>query len=312
MHCVLLGWNFLLDVVWTISWKLFSTFFLQVLTIFIPISSSEVYERQDVTQELREHDITMESQKQDITVNKTADEGQNDFTDGMRYDITDTWENNTHEETLENDITEERRLQDVTDDKRQHEIIETQCDIDRSFNIVEDKQEYDITEKTEGVYRRTTSNSSYKASDPKLIVKTRYPATATALTFPSTLMDRNPSPSLSVLPSFYRTSFGYRIRTTSEPCRAKTRTRKACVDNRSTEPMNDMRHTIEIKGNPCLLKTRAGVPVSRNPKIMSTERGSQSRKIKTTKTFLWGSEGPLETGTVCTLHSPVNRWRSLD
>ncbi len=147
----------------------------------------------------------MESQKQDITVNKTADEGQNDFTDGMRYDITDTWENNTPEETFENDMTEERRPQDVTDDHRQHEIMENQCDIDRSFNIVEDKQEYDITEKTE--YRRTKSNrSSYKASDPKLIVKTRYPATATALTFPSTLTDRNPSPTLSVLPSFYGTS----------------------------------------------------------------------------------------------------------
>ncbi|XP_016326683.1 uncharacterized protein LOC107676613, partial [Sinocyclocheilus anshuiensis] len=276
-------------------------------------SSSEVYERQDVTEELREHDIPMESQKQDITVNKTADEGQNDSTDGMRYDNTDTWENDTPEETFENDMIDEKRPQEVTDDNRQHEIIENQCDIDRSFNIVEDKQEYDITEKTEGEYRRTKSNrSSYKASDAKLIIKTRYPATATALMFPYTLMDRNPSPTLSVLPSFYGPSFGYRIRTTSEPCRSKTRARKACDDNRSTEPMNDMRHTIEIKGNPCLLKTRAGMPVSPHPKIMSPERGSQPRKIKTTKTFLWGPEGPLETKTVCELHSPVNRWRSVD
>ncbi|XP_016361169.1 uncharacterized protein LOC107703149 [Sinocyclocheilus anshuiensis] len=261
-------------------------------------SSSEVHEKQDITEELRERDITMESQKQDITINKTEDEGQNYFTDGIRYDITDTWQNDiqkdTPEETFETDMTEGKHPQDITDDNRQHEIMGNQCDTDKSFNIIEDKQAYDITEKTEGtdgIYRRTRSNrSSHKASDAKLIVKTRYPATATALTFPS------PSPTLSVLPLFYGTSFGYRIRTTSEPCRSKTRTRKACDDdNRFTQPMNDMRHSIEIKGNPCLLQTRAGAPVSPHPKIMSTERGSQPHKMKPTKMFLWGPEGPRET-----------------
>jgi len=73
-----------------------------------------------------------------------------------------------------------------------------------------------------------------------------------------------------------------------------------------------MRHTIEIKGNPCLLKTRTGAPGSPHPKIMSTDRGSQPNKMKTTKTFLWGPEGPQETKTVCELESIVNRWRSLD
>lgn len=244
-----------------------------------------MHENQDVTEELREHD---ESQKQDI-INKTEDERKNDFTDVTRNDITDTWlndiQNDTPEETFE---IEERRQQD---DNRQ----ENQCNIDRSFNTIEDKQEYNITEKTEGIYRRTKSNrSSYKVYD----AKTRYPATATALTFPSTLTNRNPSPPVSILPSFYGTSFGYRIRTTSEPCRSKTRSRKACDDNRFTRPMNDMRHTIEIKGNPCSLKTRAGAPVSPHPKIMSTDRGSQLHKMKTTKKFLWGPEGPQETKTM--------------
>ncbi|KAK2898856.1 hypothetical protein Q8A67_010274 [Cirrhinus molitorella] len=251
----------------------------------------------------------MESQKQDITISKTEGEEPNDFTDGIRCDITDTWQNGLQEDTPENEMAT-RRPQDVTDDDRQLEIMENQCDIDRSFNIVENKQENGITEKTEVMYKG--NKSSYRASDTKLIVKTRYPATATALTFPSTPMHRNPSPTLSVLPSFYGTSFGYRIRTTSEPCRSKTRTRKACDDNRITQPlMNDMRHAIEIKGNPCLFQTRTGVPVSPHPKIMSTERGSQLHKIKTTKTFLWGPEGPQETKTVCELHSHVNRnvWR---
>ncbi|ROL49062.1 hypothetical protein DPX16_16677 [Anabarilius grahami] len=194
-------------------------------------------------------------------------------------------QNDTPEETFE---IEEKRQQD---DNRQ----KNQCNIDRSFNTIEDKQEYDITEKTEGIYRRTKSNrSSYKAYD----AKTRYPAPATALTFPSTLANRNPSPPVSILPSFYGTSFGYRIRTTSEPCRSKTRSGKACDDNRFTRPMNDMRHTIEIKGNPCSLKTRAGAPVSPHPKIMSTDRGSQPHKMKTTKKFLWGPEGPQETKTM--------------
>ncbi|XP_048067250.1 uncharacterized protein LOC125280629 isoform X2 [Megalobrama amblycephala] len=249
-------------------------------------NSTEVHENQDITEELREHD---ESQKQDITINKTEDDRKNDFTDVTRNDITDTWlidiQNHTPEETFE---IEERRQQD---DNRQ----ENQCNIDRSFNTIEDKQEYDITEKTEGIYRRTKSNrSSYKACD----AKTRYPATATALTFPSTLTNRNPSPPVSILPSFYGTSFGYRIRTTSEPCRSKTRSGKACDDNRFTRPMNDMRHTIEIKGNPCSLKTRARAPVSPHPKIMSTDRGSQPHKMKTTKKFLWGPEGPQGTKTM--------------
>ncbi|XP_059379521.1 uncharacterized protein LOC132115138 isoform X1 [Carassius carassius] len=284
-------------------------------------SSSEVHEKQDVTEEPRERDITMESQKQDITINKTEDEGQNDFTDGIRYDITDNWQNDiqkdTPEDTFEADVTEGKRPHDITDDNRQHDITENQCDVDKSFNIIEDKQAYDLTEKTEGtdgIYRKSRSNrSSHKASDARLMVKTRYPATATALTFPSPVTRGNPSPSLSVLPSFYGTSFGYRIRTTSEPCRSKTRTRKACDDDsRFTQPMNDMQHSIEIKGNPCLLQTRAGAPVSPQPKIMSTERGSQPRKMKISKMFLWGPEGPRETKTVCDLYSAVNRWRSQD
>ncbi|XDV48699.1 hypothetical protein PO909_018082 [Leuciscus waleckii] len=271
-------------------------------------SSVEVHENQDVTEELGERDITMESQKQDATINKTEDEGQNDFTDVIRYDITENCRNDTQndppEETFESDMMEERRQQDAN---RQQETTESH--IGRSFNIIEDKPEHVVTEKTEGIYRRTISiSSSYKAYD----AKTRSPATATPLTFPSTQTNRNPFPSVSVLPSFYRTSFGYRFSSTSEPCRSKTRTRKACDDSRFARPMNDMRHTIEIKGNPCLLKTRAGAPVSPHPKIMSTDRGSQPRKMKTTKTFLWGPEGPQETKTVCELESHVNRWRSLD
>ncbi|KAL1269532.1 hypothetical protein QQF64_031821 [Cirrhinus molitorella] len=246
--------------------------------------SSEIHEKQDVTEEL-----VMESQKQDITISKTEGEEPNDFTDGIRCDITDTWQNGLQEDTPENEMAT-RRPQDVTDDDRQLEIMENQCDIDRSFNIVENKQENGITEKTEVIYKG--NKSSYKASDTKLIVKTRYPATATALTFPSTPSHRNPSPTLSILPSFYGTSFGYRIRTTSEPCRSKTRTRKACDDNRITQPlMNDMRHAIEIKGNPCLFQTRTGVPVSPHPKIMSTERDNFI-KSKPPRRFCRDQRGP--------------------
>lgn len=232
---------------------------------------------QDTAEDLREHDITMESQKQDVTINKTQDERQTDFTNATQYDITDSCLNDKQkpEETFENDMMQEKRQQD--DNNRQ----EMHCDIQRSFNIIDDKQEYDITEKTEGMYRRTKSNRS---SFSRLTSKTRYPSTATALTFPSILTDRYPSPTVSLLPSFYGTLLGYRIRTMSE--NSKTRSRKTRDDNRLAPPTNDMRHSIEIKGNPCLLKTRAGLAVGPRPEIMSSERGSRTRKMKTTKTFL--------------------------
>ncbi|XP_073767106.1 uncharacterized protein isoform X2 [Danio rerio] len=258
---------------------------------------------QDTMVDLKEHDITMESQKQDVTINKTQDERQTEFTDVTQYDITDTGLNDKQkpEETFENDTMREIRQQDDNNQQEMH------CHIERFFNIVDDKQEYDITEKTEGIFRRTKSNRS---SFSRLTSKTRYPATATALTFPSILTDRYPSPTVSLLPSFYGTSFGYRIRTMSE--NSKTRTRKPRDDNRLAQSTNDMRHSIEIKGNPCLLKTRAGLAVGPHPEIMSIERGSRTRKMKTTKTFLSGPKGPQETKTVCEQHSPENRWRGQD
>ncbi|XP_051950689.1 uncharacterized protein LOC127621222 [Xyrauchen texanus] len=265
----------------------------------------------------------MESLKQHNAVNKIHDEQQNDSADGKQYDNTDTGQHDIPvgkmqpdmtdaqditEDKFENVITEDTNPQNIMDDNRQHEVIEDNSmqgnqhninDADRSYNITEDKQYHDIIRTRLTSYNRSAYLRVDKTSDGKLVGKTHYPATATSLTFPSTLIVRNPSPTISVLPLFYGTSFGYRIRTfnTYKPCHSIIRTRNVCNDNRFSSPMKDMRHIIEIKGNPCLLKTKAEAVISPHPKIISTVRGAQTHKIKTTKTFLWGPEGLQEAKT---------------
>ncbi|KAI7797747.1 hypothetical protein IRJ41_019631 [Triplophysa rosa] len=282
-------------------------------------NSLEIHNKQAVTEEVREHDVITESQNQDITVNKINEERQHDFTDGIQYDITNTSRHDisvgkTQEENFENDITEGKKSQSITDNEVTQQ---NQCDITdvgESNNVPEDKEQNDTQEKKNIHSRTLHTRRVSKTSDGKLMGKTRYPAPATALTFPYSLMDRNPSPTVSVLPSFYGTPFGCRIRkfNTPEHGSSKTRTRKVYNDIRFIKPTNDMRHAIETKGNRCLLQTKADAVISPRPKIMSTERGVPPHKMKTTKTFLWGPEGPQETKTVCELQSPVNRWRSSD
>ncbi|XP_056585895.1 uncharacterized protein LOC130407193 [Triplophysa dalaica] len=290
-------------------------------------NSSEMHNKQAVTEEGREHDVITQSQNEDITDNKINEERQHYFTDGIQYDITDTsWHDisvgKTQEKNFENDITEGKKPQSITDNEVTEDRItqQIQCDITdvgESNNVPEDREQNDKQEK-KNVHSRTRptlhTRRVNKTSDGKLMGNTRYPAPSTALTFPYSLMDRNPSPTVSVLPSFYGTPFGYRIRkfNTPESGSSKTRTRKVYNDIRFIKPTNDMRHAIETKGNRCLLQTKAEVVISPRPKIMSTERGVPPHKIKTIKTFLWGPEGPQETKTVCELQSPVNRWRSSD
>lgn len=284
-----------------------------------------MHNKQAITEEVREHDVITPSQNEDITDNKINEERQHYFTDGIQYDITDTsWHDisvgKTQKENFENDITEGKKTQSITDNEVTEDRItqQNQCDITdvgESNNVPEDREQNDQHEKmTIHSSTRPTLHTRRvnKTSDGKLMGKTRYPAPSTALTFPYSLMDRNASPTVSVLPSFYGTPFGYRIRkfNTPESGSSKTRTRKVYNDIRFIKPTNDMRHTIETKGNRCLLQTKAEVVISPRPKIMSTERGVPPHKIKTTKTFLWGPEGPQETKTVCELQSPVNRWRS--
>nr|XP_055024618.1 uncharacterized protein LOC129414586 [Misgurnus anguillicaudatus]XP_055024619.1 uncharacterized protein LOC129414586 [Misgurnus anguillicaudatus] len=294
----------------------------------------DVHDKQAVTLtvEVREHNIATDIQNQDITVNSINEERQNDFTDGLQYDVTDARRPNnpqpgmtdtqheTPEENFENDIID-GKSERITDDNIQHEITDNsiaqinQCDIiDVGESYTEDGQP-----KTNNTYKRTRSNihnrTTYlrvnNTSNGKLIDKTRYPAPATALTFPySTMMDRNPSSTVSVLPSFYGISFGIKTFNTSEPRSSKTRSRKVYNDIRFMRPMHDVRHIIETKGNSCSLQTKAGGVISPRPKIMSTERRTPPHKIKTTKTFLWGPDGPQETKTVCELQSHLNRWRS--
>ncbi|XP_065104025.1 uncharacterized protein [Paramisgurnus dabryanus] len=300
----------------------------------------DVHDRQAVTLtgEVKEHNIATDRpiQNQDITVNSINEEWQNDFTDGLQYDVTDTRRHNNpvgnpqpgmtdtqHEspkENFENDIIE-GKSEGITDDNRKHEVADNsiaqvnQCDItDVGESYTEDGQQ-----KSSNTYKRTRSNihnrTAYlrvNTSNSKLTDKTRYPAPATALTFSYSLMDRNPCPTVSVLPSFYGISFGFGIKTfnTSEPRSSKTRTRKVYNDIRFMRPMDDVQNIIETKGNSFSLQTKAGGVISPRPKIMSTERRTPPHKIKTTKTFLWGPDGPQETKTVCELQSHLNRWRS--
>lgn len=285
-----------------------------------------MHDKQAVTEEVREHDVITASQNQGIAVNKINEERQSDFTDGIQYDITDASRHaiavgktqpGVQEENFENDIAEGKKSQSITDDNTQREDTEDGNTQENQRDITDVSESYNVPKNDEkkNIYSRSTiPRRVNKTSDGKLMGKTRYPASATALTFPYSLMDRNPSPTVSVLPSFYGTPFGYRIRTFNTPqhCGSKTRTRKVCNDIRFIKPTNDMRHAMETKGNPCLLQTKTKAVISPRPKIMSTERGVPLHKMKTTKTFLWGPEGPQETKTVCELQSPVNRWRISD
>lgn len=248
---------------------------------------------------------------QDITVIKINEERQRA---GTQYDITDISRHDISVgKTQEENATEGKKSQSITDNEVTEDTQQNPCgDVGESNNVPADREPNDTQEKKNRPTLHTRRVN--KTSDGKLMGKTRYPAPATALTFPYSLTDRNPSPTVSVLPSFYGTPFGYRIRTfnTPEANSSKTRTRKAYSDIRFIKPANDMRHAIETKGNPCLLQTKAEAVITPRPKIMSAER-VPPHKIKTTKTFLWGPEGPQETKTVCELQSPaVNRWRSSD
>lgn len=127
---------------------------------------------------------------------------------------------------------------------------------------------------------------------------------APALSFPGTLARTHSSPSPCVLPSFYSSSFGHRIRAPRTPERHRAKTRGG-FDKRGA---NERPASLERRGT-----SRHVTPNAPRSKIPSPDWwGSRSQKTKTTKTFMWGPQGPQETKSVCELQTRSNRWRGLD
>lgn len=133
---------------------------------------------------------------------------------------------------------------------------------------------------------------------------------APALSFPGTLAHTHSSPLPRVVPSFYGSSFGRRIRTLPVH---QTRPTGVGYDKRAIKPATERPPSLDRKGSRHVLKTEPRAIIG--PKIMSSEWwgwGSLPRKMKTIKTFMWGPQGPQETKSVCELHTRTNRWRGLD
>ncbi|XP_034162732.2 uncharacterized protein LOC117597849 [Pangasianodon hypophthalmus] len=138
---------------------------------------------------------------------------------------------------------------------------------------------------------------------------------APALSFPGPPARTHSSPSPCVLPSFYGSSFGHRIRAPHTPERhgAKTRPTEIDFDKRAIKPATERPPSLEWRGSRHVSKMDSSGITGPRPKITSSEWwGSLSRKTKTTKTFVWGPRGPQETKSVCELHTRTNRWRGLD
>ncbi|KAI4884243.1 hypothetical protein NFI96_001387 [Prochilodus magdalenae] len=113
--------------------------------------------------------------------------------------------------------------------------------------------------------------------------------------FPSPFTHTHSSPLPHMLPSFYGTSFGYRLRTL-QPLRAKTWTTRVSSDKGAVKSTKELLPRGKgAKGN--ISEMAAGGITGPRPKIMSSEWGAPACKMKTTKTFVWGPRGPQETKT---------------
>ncbi|XP_076849943.1 uncharacterized protein LOC143498921 [Brachyhypopomus gauderio] len=113
----------------------------------------------------------------------------------------------------------------------------------------------------------------------------------------------------AAFPSYCRTFFGYRIRMfhTSELLYPKTQTTRVGFKETVIKPTKKLPHGPQSTGTHCASKE--GIrEITRRPKIMR----SLPCKVKTTKTFVWGSWGPLETKSVCELHIQNYRCQSSE
>lgn len=168
-------------------------------------------------------------------------------------------------------------------------------------HVLEERQEASATKLKSGAAR--VKNSETKSTR-------RLTLPAPALSFPGTLARTHSLPSPRVVPSFYSSSFGRHIRTPPIP---KTRPTGVGFDKRAIKPATERPPNLDRKGSWHVLKMEPRGIIGPRPKIMSSEWwGSLPRKIKTTKTFVWGPRGPQETKSVCELHARTNRWRGLD
>lgn len=133
---------------------------------------------------------------------------------------------------------------------------------------------------------------------------------------PSSLTHTRPSLSPCVLPSFYGSVLGHRIRTphSPQPHRAKTLPAGSfSFDKRAIKPATQRPLSLVRTGIWHVFKMEPKEITGPRPELTSCERwGPLPRKTKTTKTFVWGPRGPQESKSVCEIQAQTNRWRGVD
>ncbi|XP_062854262.1 uncharacterized protein LOC134317492 [Trichomycterus rosablanca] len=217
------------------------------------------------------------------------------------------------DENSQDKIIQEPSEERITSHQEKHQTYRNSKTSDGMVNIkthsrscdntsIQTKAKFSSTNQQESGKQENVTSKRPKSEASQINTPTqrRQTLTASALLFPCKYKNTPSSPSPCVLPSFYGSSFGVRTPRTPERHRVKLRPTRVGSDNTALKPMTE--------SPPC---SERGARGSR-PEIMSHERGSVSRKTKTTKTFVWGPEGLQETKCVCELRARMNRCRGSD
>ncbi|XP_037391898.1 uncharacterized protein LOC119262781 [Pygocentrus nattereri] len=272
------------------------------------IIEGEENEQHDIREDVRHNDYIEDVKQLDITKEHGTAEENRQQGCGESSGADDTVDNIKGSSELEPDL-EMTVLESCSDHKEpikthKNKLPQTSIENSRPFTAMQHEQVLEKREKAppkklkSGLRTSCSLDQRSETNSPRRIT---HPTSV--IVFPSPFTHTHSSPSLHMLPSFYGTSFGYRLRMlhTPQPHRAKTWTTRVSLDKRAIKSMKELPESKETKGN--VSKMEARRITGPRPKIMSSEWGAPACKMKTTKTFVWGPRGPQETKSVCELHT---------
>ncbi|KAK3565518.1 hypothetical protein QTP86_011900 [Hemibagrus guttatus] len=203
---------------------------------------------------------------------------------GSQNELAETEENKqggVREES--SDITQEPGEEHVTGEGEERSVKSDDVH-QRTGDVLEERPKApDVKLRSEDAHVRNSERSSTR----------RLMLPAPALSIPGTIARTRSSPSPCVLPPFYGSSFGHRIRTPHAPERHRARTHPAVsfsFDKRAIKHPPSLDRT----GNRHVFKTGPRGITGPRPKKSCERWGPLPHKTKTTMTFVWGPRGPQE------------------